>query len=162
MPGLACRLFYLFHTAHMYVCTRRILEPQRSWWIHLITHIVKSSNYSHRHWLYIKMLPLTSFTTYLCGISSPPSTAPFMTANTRFPVVVRVSPTSRKQRNGRGPPPSASTLYSSPVGSVTPSYLSPRLNLAKIWWEVTERGGKGKGEGGRKKKNNGGGDRVTD
>ena len=115
------------------------LEPQRSWWI-LITHTAYVSRVATIVFIISspqrfqdagKIATQISFP-HLCGISSPPSTAPFMTAKTRFPVVVRVSPTSRKHRNGRGPLPMASTLYSSPVGLLTPSYLSPRLNFAKI------------------------------
>ena len=33
--------------------------------------------------------------TNLCGISKPPSAAPFMAPNARFPVVVLIKPTSR-------------------------------------------------------------------
>lgn len=70
---------------------------------------------------------------YLWGISMPPSTAPFITANTRLPVVVRVSPTSRKARNGRAPSPVYSTEYSSPFASSRPSYLSARSSLASTY-----------------------------
>lgn len=56
----------------------------------------------------------------LWGTSSPPSTAPFNTPNTRAPVVVLASPTSRKHLNGPGAPSISSTWYSSPVTSSTP------------------------------------------
>merc|ERR1719348_1895363 len=38
-----------------------------------------------------------------CGISSPPSTAPFIAANTLAPVEVRAKPTSRQHLKAPGP-----------------------------------------------------------
>jgi len=57
------------------------------------------------------------FFTHLCGISSPPSTAPLRAPKTLAPVVVLARPTSRKQRKAPGEPSTLSTLYSSPLTS---------------------------------------------
>lgn len=48
-------------------------------------------------------------------MSRPPSTAPFIAANTFAPVVVRARPTSSTQRNGFALPSIGSTVYISPV-----------------------------------------------
>jgi len=67
------------------------------------------------------------------GMKIPPSLAPFIAPNTRDPVDVRLSPTSRKHLNGRGASSSSRTSVSFkvPSGSVTPSYLSASPSLVR-------------------------------
>ena len=47
---------------------------------------------------------------YLCGMSKPPSKAPFNAPNNRAPVLVLARPTSRKHLNAPGDPSTSSTL----------------------------------------------------
>lgn len=67
----------------------------------------------------------------LCGISSPPSTAPFRAPNTFAPVVVRARPTSKKHLNVLCSP-CCSTSFWSPVTSLTPGYAESRPNFFRI------------------------------
>jgi hypothetical protein len=69
---------------------------------------------------------------YLWGISSPPSTAPFNAPKTLAPVVVRARPTSRKHRNGRFWPSTASFSNWPPVISVVPLYISSSLCFCNV------------------------------
>ena len=60
--------------------------------------------------LFLVLMILLLEIPYLCGMSSPPSKAPFRAPKTRAPVLVLAKPTSRKHLKAPGDPSTSSTL----------------------------------------------------